>query len=425
MKKKFIAVLMGAVMMMSLAACASGEETQTGGDSGKESGDKIELTFWMMASRQDAFDPMTEAFNAENDDIEVTVSYYDADAIKDACKVAASSDTLPDMWFNWGGSLGNFYTENGKTYDLTKFAEENNWDEKFTPSALSLCTLSDQLSGYPTSYNVIGVYYNKAVFDQCGLEVPTTFEEFENACATLKENGITPISTGGLHGDHLMRFTEQLIENAAGSELHDKMNTFEESWDNESTVKAFEKYKEFVDKGYLPEGFITADPNDALMNLTSGKCAMQFEGQWTDGSLITNGLNPEDFGVFAFPSGDEHRMSAFCEMTQFNANLTEEELAAAVKYMDYCYNKENIDAYGQYLSLPIPTLDAEMPADQPNVKTLIDMSNENGIFTITDQAMPTEVVDVFFSAQEGVATGEMTPEQAAQSIQAAVEAAEN
>ena len=41
-------------------------------------------------------------------------------------------------------------------------------------------------------------------------------------------------------------------------------------------------------------------------------------------------------------------MSAFAEMTQFNANLTDEELDACVKFMDYYYDDENVSNYGEY-----------------------------------------------------------------------------
>lgn len=381
-----------------------------------------ELTFWTLSTRQEAVDPITEAFNEANEDINVTVSYYDTDGIKDACKVSASSDSLPSMWFNWGGSLGQFYVDNGKTYDLTEYASANGWSDEFSAGALNLCTLGGQLCGYPTSYNVLGVYYNKSIFEECGIEIPTTFDEFEAACATLKENGYTPMAAAGLNGWHVMRWVELLVEHYAGTELHDKMNSFDESWNNEAVVQALTKYKEWVDAGYFPDGFITADPNDTIMSFGSGECAMDLQGQWYDGNILQNELDINNYGAFAFPSGETNRMSAFAEMTQFNKNLSEEELDACVKFIDYYYSQENIDAYGQYYNLPLPKDGAKAPADQVNVDGMIETSNTNGTFTITDQAFPTEVADVLFNAQDAIANGEMTPEEGAANIQAAIEA---
>lgn len=429
--KKLIALVLASAMTFSLALTGCGgdsgnsgeESTGSGGsaDSGSAGG-ATEVTFWTLNTRQNAVDPIVEEFNSAHDDIKVTVSYYDTDGIKDACKVAASSKTLPNMWFNWGGSLGGFYAENGLTYDLTQYAQDNNWSDKFTQTSMDLCTLDGKLSGYPTSFNVLGIYYRKDIFKDNNIEVPTTFEEFEEACAKLKENGITPISTAGLNGWHTMRFVELLIEHYAGSELHDKMNIFDESYDNETVVKALEKYQEFCDKGYFPEGFLTQDPNDTLIAMANGQCAMDIQGQWQDGKILQEGLDIADYGVFPFPSGETNRMSAFAEMTQFNVDNSEEELDACVQFMDFYYSEENVEQYGEYYNLPLPKTDAEMPEGQPNVEELMTLAEETGIFTITDQAFPTEVADVLFNAQDAIANGQMTPEEGAENIQSAIEA---
>lgn len=404
--KKVIASAMALAMTLGMATTASAA---------------TEVTFWTLNTRQAAVEPIVEAFNEANEDVKVTASFYDTDGIKDACKVAASSDSLPDMWFNWGGSLGQFYVDNGKTYDLTAYAEENGWNDTFSPGALNLCTLSGQLCGYPTSYNVLGVYYNKTIFEECGIEVPTTFEEFEAACAALKEAGYVPMAAAGLNGWHVMRWVELLVEHYAGAELHDKMNSFEESWDNEAVVQALNKYKEWVDAGYFPDGFLTADPNDTIMSFGSGECAMDIQGQWYDGQLIQNELDVNNYGYFPFPSGDANRMSAFAEMTQFNKNLTDEELDACIRFTDFYYSDENVAEYGEYYNLPLPKTGATAPEDQINVDSMIETSNTNGTFTITDQAFPTEVADVLFNAQDAIANDQMTAEDAAANIQAAIE----
>ena len=425
--RKLVALVLATAMVAATALTGCGGSSTKDGsdDSANGSGKKTELSFWTLSTRQNAVEPIVEEFNSQNEDIEISVSYYDTDGIKDACKVAASSDTLPDMWFNWGGSLGGFYAENGLTYDLTDYAAQNDWSNKFSAGALNLCTLSDQLAGYPTSYNVLDVYYRQDIFEQNGIAVPATFEEFEAACAALMEKGITPISTAGLNGWHVMRFVELLIEHYAGAELHDKLNTFEESWTNEAVVKAFEKYQEFCEKGYFPEGFITADPNDTRMAMVSGTTAMDIQGQWYDGQILQDGADISLFSTFAFPSSGTNRLSAFAEMVQFNKNLSDDELEAGMKFLDFYYSDENVAQYGEYYNLPLPKVGATMPEGQPNVETMFETSNENGTFTITDQALPTEVADVLFSAQDALANGQMTPKEAAQSIQDAIEAYQN
>ncbi len=437
--RKVVSMMLALLMLVSVlfAGCGTKKETSEpssekpaqsevastpAAEDTKASGEKTEVTFWSLSTRQDAINPIIEAFNASNDKYQVTGAYFDTDGIKDACKVAVSSGTLPNMWFNWGGSLGGFYVDNGVTYDMSQYAKDHGWYDSFNRSALDLCTYGDHLAGYPTSFNVLGVYYRKDIFEKYNLAVPTTFEEFEKICATLKENGITPISTAGLNGWHVMRFVELMIEHYAGADLHDAMNFFTESYNNDAVVKALTKYEEFCDKGYFPVGFTTADPNDTNMAVFSGTAAMDIQGQWYDGMIVQNEQDMNNYGVFAFPSGGTNRLSAFAEMTQFNAKNTPEELEACVAFMDYYYSDEVVKQYAEYYNMPLPKQNAEMPEGQPNVPILMKLGETNGTFTITDQAFPTEVADVLFNVQDAIANKQTTPADGAKKIADAIDA---
>jgi len=384
--------------------------------------DKTAITFWTLSTRQTALEEIIRDFNAANDDVQVVASFFDIDGIKDAKKVAASSGTLPSMWFNWGGSLGGFYSDNYLTYDLTDYAKANDWDNIFLPGALQLVTRNGQVTGFPTSLNILGMYYRKDVFERLGLSEPTTMEELEAVCDALIADGITPMASGGLYGWHIMRYVEQIIEYYAGAELHDKMNTFQESYDNETVVKALTKYKEFVDKRYFPLGFVTASPNDTRMAVVTGMAAMDLQGPWYDGQLLQDGMDLNNFGTFAFPSGGTNRLSAFAEMMQFNKNLSDVELEAAMRFAHYYYSDNSVARFPEYYNLPIPMQGQPMPEGMPNVANLFALSDANGTFTITDQAFPTEICDALFAVQDAIALDQMEPAEGAMRIQAAIEA---
>jgi raffinose/stachyose/melibiose transport system substrate-binding protein len=142
MKKKLVtrllsAALIGGMLAGMLTGCGSSSSSSEGStaSSAEESGssddvdlseieaiadvgydgDPIELTFWTLQTRQEGTDIVTEIFNEANPNINVTVSYYDTDGIKDACKTAAQSGSMPSFWFNWGGALGQYYVDNGVT----------------------------------------------------------------------------------------------------------------------------------------------------------------------------------------------------------------------------------------------------------------------------------------------------------------------
>ncbi len=384
--------------------------------------DTVELTYWAHSGTQDSIAALTDAYCAAHPNVKVTVSYYATDDIKAALKVAASSGTLPDMWFNWGGNLGGYYVQNGCTYDLTEYAAAHNWADKISASALALCTLDGQLAGYPTNISMLSVYFNKAVFDQNGLTVPTTFAELETLCETLKAKGVVPFSTAGLYGWHVMRIVEQLVEYYAGPELHDQLQGMSTSWNCDAVIQALTKYQEWCQKGYFPEGFVSNSPDDTLMLLATGQAAMDVEGQWFDRTAANDGLSVDDFGMFEFPN-DTGRISAFAEMVQLNKNLTDAKLDAAVDFLSNVFSNESAASEnGSMLNLPLPLKDAVIPESQPHAIQIFDYAKTNGAFTITDQAFPTVVADVLFDMQDALASGTTTPADAAAAIEAAAEA---
>jgi raffinose/stachyose/melibiose transport system substrate-binding protein len=409
------------ILVLVLACILALNPIWAGGGGEMADAGKIELTYWNQQNRQEGLDPVVEAWNAANPNIQVKVAYYDIDGLKDACKVAASSGTLPEMWFNWGGYLGGFYAENDLVYDLTDYAKSHNWTDVFEGGVLNLCTLYGKLAGYPTSFNALVMFYRKDIFARYNLQPPTTFAQFEELCAALKRNGVTPISVAGLKGWHVMRILEQFIEHYAGPALHDRMNTFQESYDNEAVIKALTKYKEFCDKGYFPAGFITADPNGTYLDVFAGRAAMDIQTQSFDSYIEREKQDPSLYDFFVFPNDQGNRISAWGEMTQFNANLSPEKLEACVKFLDFYTSFENYQKYPAHIRVP-PKKGVPIPQGQVNGPKLLTVANTNGTFTITDQAFPTEVADVLFNVQDALALGQITPQEGARRIQAAIEA---
>jgi hypothetical protein len=162
---------------------------------------------------------------------------------------------------------------------------------------------------------------------------------------------------------------------------------------------------------------VTASPDDTYLEVFSGRAAMDIQGQWYDGTIIQNEQDINNYGTFAFPSGGTNRLSAFAEMTQFNADITAEKLDACMKFMDYYYDPDVAAQYSEYYNMPLPIIGATMPEGQLNVPVMLAAANDNGTFTITDQAFPTEVADALFNVQDGIANGQITPADGAAQIQ--------
>jgi raffinose/stachyose/melibiose transport system substrate-binding protein len=404
-----------------LSACNSQNNESVNGSESSSSSDKVTVEFWALDNHKQIYEPIIEDFEKDHPEIDIEMSTRTVDAHKEGLKVGASSNTLPNIWFNWGGSLGSFYPENGLTLDLTEYAEEGNWDELYLETAIELTKYEEQITGVPTKLAGLGIFYRKDIFEELGLEVPETFEEFEDVMAKLKENNITPVSVGGKFGWHTMRFTEAVLEHYAGPKLKDQLISLDESWDNSAVEQTYAKLQEWEESGYFPVGFITADPNEAKMPFYSGNAAMLLEGPWFDTVATEDEFDLNNVGVFAFPTDQEpQRVSSFVEMLQIKNDAPQEVQDAAVKFAVYATSTELVERYKENYQFPVAAAGVEVPESFPNVPTLVEALN-NGAFVITDQALPQELVVKFFEAQDNVITGEFTPKEAAEFLQKAAE----
>lgn len=398
---------------------AAGSGSQPDGGQSAQAGEPITISFWGLDDQMVYLGPIIEEFQQENPDITVEVSTFNTDPIKESLKVAASSRTLPDLWFNWGGSFASFYSENGLAMDLTQVAADHDWASIYNPAALELAKLDGKIYMVPFHLASLGVFVKKDLYENYGFEAPTTLAELESHMARMHEDGITPLPVGGKGGWMLMRWTEQLIEHYAGPELHDQLNALEASWENEAVVKALAKLKEWNDNGYFTKGFITMAPEEAEMYMyAEGGYALQ--GTWFDQTLSSNGYDPNNYLFFKFPNEQgPMRMSSFLEGFQISAETTPEKQEAAIKLAEYMTSPEVVNKYINDYGAPA-LIDFASTEAAPHVKEMAGKVSE-GNFLITDQALPQEVVDKLFEVTDAVILDALTPEQAAAEMQKAVE----
>lgn len=111
-------------------------------------------------------------------------------------QVKFATDDLPDM--------GMFYTPQwiqAKCNGLDKIVDLSGIDcmSEYDDTVLDAYTVDGKLCAIPINTSIIaGMWYNKDVFDACGIkDLPTTHEELLQDCQTIKDAGYTPIYLSG------------------------------------------------------------------------------------------------------------------------------------------------------------------------------------------------------------------------------------
>ena len=200
-KRHVLGAIGGAAALVLLAGCSGGSSTPA--ESGKVTG-TLHILVSSAAASDKAFKDLNAEFVKKYPDVKVDFS-----AVPNANFAASRSSRLTagnvDITLAAPREMPK-YVKNGAVDDDTAAAEAGlfvdltgqKFLKNFTPSVLDQLTYKGKDYTVPTGLSYYtGVYYNKKIFDENGLKVPTTWSEFENVVSTLKGKGVTPLGIGG------------------------------------------------------------------------------------------------------------------------------------------------------------------------------------------------------------------------------------
>ncbi len=176
MKKSLFVLVLAAVLLCSLTgiAAAAGKTT---------------VTWWhtFTDDQKDTLEAIIAEFNASHDDIEVVAESQPYDGFEAKVYEAVSNGTGPDIIFNYAstatdyvdaGLSGNF--ADYMTTDYASRVSEGIYAEGTGFEDGGLHAIAVQSTG-PI------FFYNKTIFDECGLEMPTTWDEITEAAKVIYE----------------------------------------------------------------------------------------------------------------------------------------------------------------------------------------------------------------------------------------------
>jgi raffinose/stachyose/melibiose transport system substrate-binding protein len=148
---------------------------------------KVTVKFWAIATQ--GWKKVIAEFAKVYPNIDIKWTKYSTDELKQALRVASASGKMPDMWFNWGGSLASPYIDGGHALEITpEMAAKYGLDKNISPVALDLAKRNGKLYGVPIFVKPMTVFYKKSL-DKYGIPEPKTF-------ADLRRNGDFEVQRG-------------------------------------------------------------------------------------------------------------------------------------------------------------------------------------------------------------------------------------
>lgn len=247
---------------------------------------------------------------------------------------------------------------------------DEKWVEVMNPLRIPSVSYNDKVYGLMLWHNSpeFTFFYNKTLFEELGIEVPTTYDALKEACEKILSENIIPIYEYTSEGWHqVLPFAQiggRYEELYPG--IYDRLNNNEVKFvDVPAMLQALEQMKEMADKGYYGEDFLanTGTTAEIVSSLATGKMAM---------TLANPGLIKEieaaypdceyEWGLFLIPIIDN-------QTYPFNPNgparfiyKNSKNIEAAKKYFEFLTRKENlqyrIDHHPEWTNLDV-TVDIE------------------------------------------------------------------
>ncbi|GAA3290262.1 ABC transporter substrate-binding protein [Arthrobacter citreus] len=273
-------------------------------------------------------------------------------------QLLAGQDGLP-VQYSAGNApaLTKTLAESGNVVDFQDKLTELDAISNIEPAAIS--TIENLYGGFnvlPYEYNVEGIWYNKQLFTENGVDVPETWEDLQAAAQTFADAGITPFSASGDQGWPITRLIGNYLFRSVGPDALQKVADGEAKLTDPEYVEAAQAVADLGAKGYFGQGVGSIDTDTAANQFMNGSAAMYYMGSWTLGDFKDaerNKIGSENIGFMPFPNvdggaGDSSQLAANVGLpVTFNEKAYTDEVGTWLSCIAENYGSTALDVSGK------------------------------------------------------------------------------
>lgn len=303
MRKRLLSMLLcGAVGVTALTGCGANSDKK---DEAESKDGKVTLSIYAQYADDDTkipYDYAVKELEKKYPDVKLNlIAQAQDDGV--TLKTLASTGQLPDI-FQAGTEIINSLKETNQVMELSGVAKKTGYEDKLFGNCRELAYDADgKMYAFPyAGQEYVLWYYNKAVFEKCGVEVPKTYDELKNCIKVFKENKVTPMALFGQEG----WITTALYDTIATRYTVDGIKALDEGKadiNDESYKSAVDTLEGLVKDGLLKKNAASTNYDQASQQFLSGEAAMFLNGQWYIEDA-TKALG-DDVDWMFYPSYDE------------------------------------------------------------------------------------------------------------------------
>lgn len=335
--KKFTSLALSAALMTGLMTGCGSTKSASTDQIVTEITQPVEITFWhaMNGDLEKTLQNLTDKFMKSNPNIKVTLQNQSSynDLQQKITATTASPKDLPTLTQAYPHWMINAMQDN-LLVDLKPYIENETIGDKNYNNILEGfrkgSEINGKIYGMPFNKSTEVIWYNKTLFNELGLKVPTTYEEFAQTAKTITEKkGIV-----GAGFDSLNNFYTTYLKN--------KGVDFNSSTDvtGKESVEAANYYLDGIKQGYFRIAGTDAFLSGPFSNETLG----MYVGSNAGESFVKQGVNGKfEIGVAPYPA--KSVMQQGTDLYMFSS-ATAEQRTAAFEYLKFLTSTENQITWG-------------------------------------------------------------------------------
>jgi raffinose/stachyose/melibiose transport system substrate-binding protein len=280
-----------------------------------------------------------EQCKAEADTLPLEIETVPQTNLDQQLQLLAGQGALPVLYSAGNApALTQELADAGHVADFEQLLTDLDVIDNIEPAAIS--TIESLYGGFrtlPFEYNVEGIWYNKAIFAEHGIDEPQTFDDLVAAAETLSAAGVQPFSASGEQGWPITRLISSYLFRDLGPDALQKVADGEAKLTDPEYVEAAQAIADLGAAGYFGEGVGSIDMATSENQFLNGSAAMFYMGSWFLSGLNDpemNQIGVENVGFMPFPAveggaGDRSQLAANVGLSlTVNANALNDDTEA-------------------------------------------------------------------------------------------------
>lgn len=316
------------------------------------------------------FKGLAEEFNASQDDIEVVVEHLPWPEMQQQLITDISAGTAPDISHMATRWMAGFAID-GALAPIDDLMSDG-FAETFVPTFLDLQKADGQTWGLPIAASARGLFYNKALLDQAGVEVPTTWEETLDAATKISalSDEIYGIGIQGAGLDTEGYWFYSLWTH--GGDILDADGR--SGLASDAAIAATQNYIDLINAGVTQPG-VNGSSREDLQNLfTAGKLGIVLSGPWLNSQLADEAPDME-YGISEIPVETDRGTYGVTDTISILADSDVKESAMTV--LEFFFNDANRLEFGKnegFVPVLVSMSNEAYFTEDPNMAVFLDMS---------------------------------------------------